>query len=493
MLKAFLTIVLLLSVASYADVDYPDLADRVAASIGANITTTADVETVAFWKVENHSGKSCDEAAFRDNLDIAVLNAGRFEVVDRTNLERMFKEMELSLTGLIDQGEIQRFGELYGIQAFIYGDLYNDTTGGRGNYCVVIKCIDTRTGQLIFGDILPLTLGSYNASAIDIAVDNIIVSIKEKTPYLNANNIDTIAVWDIEPTGELDRKILTDKLTAKMTSITSMRIVDRENLQKLLEEQAMGTSDLFDQSTVAEIGELYGVDGFLYGTADSSVKTSNDIITKKTSFILKMVDTEKGILRWGGKFEGFASFPTVKKEAERKREMGPENRIVLYAGAAFIKRNFKVRTIDTGEINEGFFYVPSFEFRAGYRWRFLESTGGCRIGGTTHTEVEPYDTSIINFLDDVVVTDLTGSVAYAPYSWSFFNPKVGFIIVGGWDNESGYSYFYSNLGTKINVGLRFGRNRKYEINLGVDWYWSRISGIFNKSIISIPLGVGYNF
>lgn len=68
-----------------------------------------------------------------------------------------------------------------------------------------------------------------------------------------------------EPPLEGDAEYLTEQLNLSVSKLDQLSLVDRENLQNILQEQNLQTTDFFDQSSVAEIGNLMGASLMIIG------------------------------------------------------------------------------------------------------------------------------------------------------------------------------------------------------------------------------------
>ena len=87
-------------------------------------------------------------------------------------------------------------------------------------------------------------------------------------PALDNAQVKTVAVWQIN-TGPLANQAhlndFLDNLFIALMGTGKYRIIDRKNLDLLLQEQKFSQSDLFDPAHMKEFGKLSGVDAFLYG------------------------------------------------------------------------------------------------------------------------------------------------------------------------------------------------------------------------------------
>jgi curli biogenesis system outer membrane secretion channel CsgG len=81
-----------------------------------------------------------------EEFSVALASAGKgFKVVDRTHLQSILKEHELSQTGLIDPQTARELGKITGVEALITGTI---TPFGE-SVRVAIKILDTMTAEVI--------------------------------------------------------------------------------------------------------------------------------------------------------------------------------------------------------------------------------------------------------------------------------------------------------------------------------------------------------
>ncbi|MCQ2592967.1 MAG: CsgG/HfaB family protein [Treponema sp.] len=79
---------------------------------------------------------------------------------------------------------------------------------------------------------------------------------------------------------------ITDALTEAVFYLNKVKIVERSNLQKILEEQKFQSSGLVDENSAKEIGKIAGVDYVCYGT----LKRSGDMFSVNS----RIVDVQSG-------------------------------------------------------------------------------------------------------------------------------------------------------------------------------------------------------
>lgn len=102
--------------------------------------------------------------------------------------------------------------------------------------------------------------------------------------------------------GELAEVNLLDKLTTVFVNLNRFKVIERAQLEKILEEQKLGLSGVLDASTAAQIGKGIGVDAVVCGsvtragnsatidarlvdTESAAIVTAKDAFTKNLSLV----------------------------------------------------------------------------------------------------------------------------------------------------------------------------------------------------------------
>jgi TolB-like protein len=99
-------------------------------------------------------------------------------------------------------------------------------------------------------------------------------------------------------------KGIADLLIVDLAQNTGIRVVERENIQRLLDEQNLARDGRIDDATAARIGKLLGAKHMVTGTFLTD-RTGTMVIT------VKSIDTETGRIAWAdvsrGKTDDFLS------------------------------------------------------------------------------------------------------------------------------------------------------------------------------------------
>ena len=106
-------------------------------------------KTVAVWQITNDGDVDINTRDIRDLMDIELFNSG-YDVSDRSKLDLIVSEQKLSMTGSVDESNLQQIGKIYGIDAFIYGRISRIDPGPPVTITFFVKAIDVETGKFIF-------------------------------------------------------------------------------------------------------------------------------------------------------------------------------------------------------------------------------------------------------------------------------------------------------------------------------------------------------
>lgn len=116
-------------------------------------------------------------------------------------------------------------------------------------------------------------------------------------------------------------KGIADLLITSLAQNTGVRVVERENIQKLLEEQNLATAGRVEDATAARIGKLLGAKHMVTGSFITD-RSGRMVIT------VKSIDTETGRIEWShmepGKTEDFLSIVHKVGETANKGLKLPE-------------------------------------------------------------------------------------------------------------------------------------------------------------------------
>ena len=131
------------------------------------------------------TGQHADDVA--DELTSSLVQNGRFEVLDRANLNQVLQEYHLTLSGLVDQQSAAKLGQLIGAAALVFarvadykynesiyrGDPWKDKKGnthqtiqrtGVGTVTVDFKITDLTTGRILISPNITQEATAYTSA-----------------------------------------------------------------------------------------------------------------------------------------------------------------------------------------------------------------------------------------------------------------------------------------------------------------------------------------
>jgi hypothetical protein len=107
-----------------------------------------------------------------------------------------------------------------------------------------------------------------------------------------------VAVYAVEPDreGRVNTSLLLDRIEAVLLDSGRFAVVSRSTLKALMEEQALQLTGAVDEGTMVKTGKLVGVQGFFFGTVESSAG--------RVVLNLKLISVETGAVVYSKSFVG---------------------------------------------------------------------------------------------------------------------------------------------------------------------------------------------
>lgn len=276
-----LLFVLILPSQGQAQVDSEELAEHIANSLKANLTNPR-FKTVAISRIL--PGKtSYNVRELIDYTNIKIVRGRRLQVVDRSKLELILTEQKIQLSDFVSANKYQQLGNLMGVDLFIYGTFYNDA--------LVLKGIDVQNSAIVWADLFPITEESTDTLFMKSMGKGVVDSLAKDSDRLDKAKIRLVSFWSLETDTTLAPKMLMDYLSVAITKSRRFKVVDRENIRLITEEQKLNQAVFIDQKNAKRLGELYGVDAFIYG----SIRRRPDGSHMAS---LKMMNIFNGVIEW---------------------------------------------------------------------------------------------------------------------------------------------------------------------------------------------------
>jgi curli biogenesis system outer membrane secretion channel CsgG len=91
----------------------------------------------------------------------------------------------------------------------------------------------------------------------------------------------------LDPVAAYPGSDVSDMFVAKLVNNKFYTVIEREEISKILEEQALGLSGVIDETTAAEIGKLLGAEGLVMGSGTYSVTDKGEWETYKVKKVEK--------------------------------------------------------------------------------------------------------------------------------------------------------------------------------------------------------------
>ncbi|HEX9842960.1 MAG TPA: CsgG/HfaB family protein, partial [bacterium] len=264
-----------------ATVDVESLAGRIADSIKDNLADPK-FQTVAISRIRQE-GASYNVEDLIDFTNVKLVRGRRFKVIDRSKLELILKEQQVQLQDFISTQKYKELGSLTGVDLFIYGTFYRDA--------LVLKGIDVQNSAIVWADFFPITDRVQDAGYLQSLGQGTVASLEKDRDRLKKARIRLVSFWDFDTNNTFSPKSVMDYLSVAITKEGDLRVVDRENIRLITEEQQLNQSVYIDEQSAKRLGELYGVDAFIYG----GIKRRPD-----GSYLasLKMMNIFNGVIEW---------------------------------------------------------------------------------------------------------------------------------------------------------------------------------------------------
>lgn len=83
---------------------------------------------------------------------------------------------------------------------------------------------------------------------------------------------------------------------SELSMIPIFSVVERNRLNNILKEQALGLTGIIDNETAVNLGQVVGADAIIVG----SIHTYKNGSPQYFGFSFRLVDTETGVIIWSG-------------------------------------------------------------------------------------------------------------------------------------------------------------------------------------------------
>ncbi|MDH5752555.1 MAG: SUMF1/EgtB/PvdO family nonheme iron enzyme, partial [Deltaproteobacteria bacterium] len=338
-----------------AEDDTEVLAEAIAASLKDNLKDPR-YRTVAVSRIRP-AGTKANINDLIDLINVKIVRSRHLKVIDRSRLQLILKEQKVQLSDVVSTKKYQELGKLMGVDLFIYGTFYKDT--------LILKGIDVQNSSLAWGEVFVITPSLQNEYLSSLA-KKVVTSLGSDQERLNKSRIRLVSFWDVYA-GPFTAFAVMDYIAVALTRDARFRVVDRENMQLVTKEQQLNQEVYIDESTAKKLGELYGVDGFIYGNISSRGNGSY-----RAS--LKLLSIYSGVIEW-------ADLITLKavQQAEpapvRKSPPTPAGMVYVFPGGFTMGRsNDEIINGPEHKLSLPGFFIDEYEISNQDYARFIKST-----------------------------------------------------------------------------------------------------------------------
>ncbi len=284
-----------------------DLVAQMIASLTSELPD--EIKGIAFMKLENTCRAPLDIDLLREDLELELIGETRFDFINRQLLDTALVEMDLcsGMSCFIDPEMMQEFGKAKGIDAFLIGDVIDSSTRyvdlDDKDYflTVLLRAMSTATTGVVWQKEIT---GINTEHVVDVlgALPEMVPVTKEAdlarsmADFLNSSekielaDIRTVSLMDFE--NRTDSNFSTDamfrQLANAIVSDTQFKLVDREYMKEYLKEQGLWFDRIADATQMKNIGRLYGIDAFIYGSI-------RDVTNDRIECVVRINDVETNV------------------------------------------------------------------------------------------------------------------------------------------------------------------------------------------------------
>ncbi|MBU0568430.1 penicillin-binding protein activator LpoB [bacterium] len=309
---------------SEEEMPFKMLANAISSSIreAENRLKERGINRIALWNISNNTELKLNKPFLIDKLTADLVAKTGLTVIDRGNIEELYKEKGLAEKYYlwVDQETAARLGKGYGINAFIYGAIYENPILHEKNPSLILKMVDIEKGILVWAKEVPLT-EDYLETGVDRAVLDLVNNLKKTESGLDVKRVSLLQFVDETTEKRIDDRAVVDKMIARMVEELSLEMVDRESLEAFKEEIQLTKEGVLNKQTMAKKGESRGIDAFIYGKlTQASEKLERNQVAYKAELLVSLIDVESVATVAMEKGEG-ERIITSKKEVKGFRKI----------------------------------------------------------------------------------------------------------------------------------------------------------------------------
>ena len=359
---------------AFAQIDTETLASKIAVSLSS--VRDPRIRTAAFSRIRNQGGNvQIDELI--DFANVKIVRLRKLQMVDRSKLTLILKEQRVQLSDVVSATKYKELGKILGVDLFIYGTVYRDA--------LVLKGISTQTSAIAWADVFPLSANAQETQILSQIGGLAVNSLRKDIRRLQKAHIRQVSFWNFHPTSPFDQEAVMDHLAVAITKDGNLQVVDRENLELIVKEQKLSQEAYIDQNSAKELGKLYGVDAFIYGSINR--KSDGTLVAS-----MKMMNIFNGVIEWADLVKVnpqamLAGNPTEKSPGKNNNAVEgmalvPEGEFLMGGSGSNAKTKQRQKLgsfyMDLEEVSNGDYakFIQARKYRAPVGWKGKTPRGG---------------------------------------------------------------------------------------------------------------------
>ena len=143
------------------------------------------------------------------------------------------------------------------------------------------------------------------------------VAVRITTQLLDADKHRVAVIEIMDPGGTLSKSLITyveETLISRLVQVRGITVVERSQLDQVMEEQRRTASGVFDEGSAIELGRLLAADAIITGRLFP--------VDRRIHVMLRVLDTETGVLL--GTSETFTAFPAGQDPRRADKSPTPQ-------------------------------------------------------------------------------------------------------------------------------------------------------------------------
>jgi len=144
--RTWLLVITLSILSTFGCATMPNSPNKIVFSNNFNVAKHRSIAILPFQS----SGKEGSEYSITDKFSMHCMESG-FIVIERTQLEQVFKELKLELTGILSKSDTNRIGKILNLDMIVFGSVgYAQSVGGR--YVIdseSARFVDVSSGEVL--------------------------------------------------------------------------------------------------------------------------------------------------------------------------------------------------------------------------------------------------------------------------------------------------------------------------------------------------------